>query len=56
MEAFALFYIANMFNKKAACLLTVVDSRYKAVVITSEAREKNLNNMIEIALETSLKL
>lgn len=56
MEAFALFYIASMFNKKAACLLTVVDSRYKAVVITSEAREKNLNNMIEIALETSLKL
>ena len=56
MEAFALFYIASMFNKNAACLLTVVDSRYKAVVITSEAREKNLNNMIEIALETSLKL
>ena len=57
MEAFALFYIANLLNKKAACLLTVVDSRYKLdVVITSEQREKKLENMINLALETSLKL
>lgn len=57
MEAFALFYIAYMFNKKAACLLTLVDSRYKpGIRITSEDREKKLNNMIEIALESSLKL
>ena len=57
MEAFALFYVSNILNKKAACLLTLVDSRYKpATRITSEEREKELNNMIEIALETSLKL
>ena len=57
MEAFALFYISNVLNKKAACLLTLVDSRYKpGIQVTSEEREKELNNMIEIALESSLKL
>ncbi len=57
MEAFALFYIANMLGKNAACLLTLVDSRYKkGEVVTSEAREKKLDNMIKIALNASLKL
>ena len=28
MEAFALFYIANMLNKKASCLMSVVDSKF----------------------------
>lgn len=57
MEAFALFYIANMLNKKAACLLTLVDSRYKPdIIISSEEREKKLDDMIEIALKASLKL
>ena len=28
MEAFALFYIAKLLNKKAACLMSVVDSKY----------------------------
>lgn len=57
MEAFALFYISNILNKKAACLLTVVDSRYNPnAMVTSEERERKLENMIKIALETSLKL
>ena len=57
MEAFALFYISNVLNKKAACLLTLVDSRYRPTdVVTSEEREQKLENMIKIALETSLKL
>lgn len=57
MEAFALFYIAKMLGKKAACLLTVVDSRFKKdIVVTSEEREKKLDNMIKIALNASLKL
>lgn len=57
MEAFALFYIAKMLEKEAACLLTVVDSKYqKDIVVTSEEREKNLNNMILLALETCLKI
>ena len=52
MEAFALFYMAKYFNKKAACLLTVVDSHYKNQESTSEERERSLNNMIKIALES----
>lgn len=56
MEAFALFYIANYLGKKAACLLTVVDAYYKNEESTSEQREKSLNNMITLALESALKL
>ena len=57
MEAFALFYTANFLNKKASCILTLVDSRYKpGTTVTSEEREQKLDNMIKIALETSLKL
>ncbi len=57
MEAFALFYIANLLGKKAACLLTLVDSRYRPdTTVTSEERETKLDNMIKIALKTSLKL
>ena len=54
MEAFALFYLAKYFNKKASCLLTVVDSYYKQQEISSEEREKSLNNMINLALESAL--
>ena len=56
MEAFALFYTAKYLNKKAACLLTVVDSHYKKQEISSEEREKSLNDMILLALESSLKI
>ena len=56
MEAFALFYTAKYLNKKAACLLTVVDSHYKKQENTSEEREKSLNDMILLALESSLKI
>lgn len=55
MESFALFYTAKMLNKKAACLLTVVDSIKKKASLSAEDREKSLNNMIEIALDTVLK-
>ena len=56
MESFALFYTAKYLNKKAACLLTVVDSHYKKQEISSEDREKSLNDMITIALESTLKI
>ena len=55
MEAFALCYNAKLLNKKATCLMTVVDSRFKTQVATSEEREKGLDNMIKLALESSLK-
>ena len=56
MESFALFYTAKYLNKKAACLLTAVDSRFKTEEVSSEDREKSLDDMIKLALETALKL
>ena len=56
MESFALFYTANYLNKKAACLLTVVDSHYKKQEISAAEREKSLNDMIVLALESAIKL
>ena len=43
-------------NKNASTLLTVVDSHYKKQEISAIEREKSLNNMIKIALETAIKL
>jgi purine-nucleoside phosphorylase len=56
MESFALFYTARILKKKAACLLTVVDSVINKKSLTSEQREKSLNDMIKLALETSLEI
>ena len=56
MESFALFYTAKYLNKKAACLLTVVDSHFKKQEISVEDREKSLNDMITVALESALKV
>ena len=51
MEAFALFDVAKMLDKKAACLMSVVDSKFIKDVATSEEREKGLNTMIKLALD-----
>ena len=51
MEAFALFSNAKSLGKKAACLLTVSDSFTSNEATTAFERERNLNNMIKIALE-----
>lgn len=56
MEAFALFYVAKVLNKKAACLMSVVDSKYIKDIATPEERQTGLNNMIRLALESSLKM
>lgn len=56
MEAFALFYIAKMLNKKAACLMSVVDSKYIDKIATAEERQTGLNNMIKLALESVLNI
>ena len=56
MESFALFYTAKVLGKKAACLLTVVDSIKKKDYLSSEMREKSLNDMIKVALESTTKL
>lgn len=56
MEAFALFYNAKRENKRAACLLTVVDVPKKAEGLTASERESSLNEMIKLALEAIIKL
>ncbi|MBR6034072.1 MAG: purine-nucleoside phosphorylase [Clostridia bacterium] len=56
MEAFALFYTAKVLNKKAACLMSVVDSKYITEVATSEQRQTGLTNMIKVALEAATRL
>ena len=52
MEAFSLFHNARYFNKNAACLLTISDNLVTGEETTSEEREKKLDQMIKIALET----
>ena len=52
MEAFALFYIAKMLDRKAACLMSVVDSKFIKEVATPLEREKGLDKMIELALDS----
>ena len=44
------------FNKKASCLLTVSDLFFSTEKLSSLEREKELNDMIILALESSLKL
>ena len=52
METFALFHIANSFDKEAAAILTVVDSKYEKTFLSIEDREKSLNTMIKLALDS----
>ena len=54
MEAFGLFYIAKKLNKKAACLMTVVDSKYDKGSLTTEERQTSLDDMITLALDSIL--
>ena len=58
MEAFALFYNAKLLNKKASCLMTVVDLPLSSVKqsATTEDRETGLNNMIKLALDAAIKI
>ena len=56
MEAFALFYIAKVLNKNAACLMSVVDTVYDKKSVSSEERQTGLNNMIKLALDSSLEI
>lgn len=51
MESFALFHTANIFNKHAACLLTISDSLVTKEETTSEERQNAFTNMMKVALE-----
>ena len=56
MEAFALFYNAHLLNKNASCLMSVVDSKFIKDIATPEERQTGLNNMIQLALDSTLKI
>jgi len=56
METFALFHNAKVLKKQASCILTVSDSFCFKGELTSEEREKNLDQMITLALDSCLKL
>ena len=56
MESFALFHNAKVLNKRATCLLTISDHFITGEETTSEERETKFMAMMELALETSLKL
>lgn len=50
MESFALFHIAKVTGKGAACLITVSDNFNDNTVTTAEEREKGFMDMVKIAL------
>lgn len=55
MEAFGLFHIAQFTGRDASCIATVTDSKYSDRIITEEERERNLNEMITLALHSIIK-
>lgn len=54
MESFALFYLAKILNKEAACLLTVVDSHVKKEELSANERQNSIDKMTILALESIL--
>jgi len=56
METFALFHNASVLKKRASCILTVTNSFCYPDDLSSEQREKSLDKMITLALETCLKI
>ena len=55
MESFALFHNANVFRRKAACLLTISDSIVCKQVVSAKDRELAFDDMIQIALESAIE-
>ena len=56
MESFALFYNALKLNKNAACILTISDNLITKKETTALERQTALNDMIILALESTLNL
>lgn len=55
MESYAIFYNAELLNKKASCLLTVSDNLLSGDKLDSNQREQSFNDMIVLALESAIK-
>ena len=56
MESYALFVNANIFNRSASTMLMVSDSFLNTDKLSQDEREKGLDNLIILALESCLKL
>ena len=56
MESFALFHNARILGKNAACLLTVSDSLVTHEATTAKERQFAFEQMMDLALETAIKL
>ena len=56
MEIYALYLLAQKFNKNAVAFLTVVDNDLLKQEMSAEDRERSLDDMITCALETAIKL
>lgn len=56
MEAFSLFYNAKKLGKRAACVMSIVDSEFIDKQVSAEERQTGLNNMIILALESALNV
>lgn len=56
METFALFHNAKVLKKCATCLLTISNSLVTSEETSSTKRERGLDDMIRLALETALEL
>ena len=56
MEAISLLYTAKVLNKKASCIMSVVDSKFISEVATAKERETGLNSMIKLALDSATKI
>ena len=52
MESFALFNQARLLKKEAACILTISNNLVTGETTSSEERQNNFLNMIEVALNT----
>lgn len=56
METFGLLQEARITGKKATAIFTISNSFVNNRELSSSEREKNLDKMITLALETSLNL
>ncbi len=52
MEAYALLHVAKVFKREATAIVTAVDSKFSDVVLSVKDREKSLDDMITLALDS----
>ena len=56
MEAAGLYMNAAYAGKRALCICTISDHIYRGEALSAEERQNSLTQMIEIALDTAVKM